>query len=80
MEEKKYNDILCFLKDGTLPKKYPSTKGNFVRMSQQFHINANDRLMFGDKIAILLKERSSVWAEFHSHSGRDKCWKRIKDR
>ena len=80
MDEKNYNSIVSYLKNGTLPLSFSSTKGNFIRQAQQFHVNPVGRLMFGNRIVLKLEERAPLFAQVHNHSGRDACWKRIKDR
>ena len=65
MEKSKYQQIKKYVALGILPEEFPSTKGNFIKMARQFHVNGNGRLMFQNLIVLLKSERQSLFEELH---------------
>ena len=52
MDEKKYKEIVDSLKHGTLPKKYSSTKLNFLGVTEKYDLNKKKVLLRDKKIVV----------------------------
>lgn len=47
-----YSDIKRFILSGILPEKFTSTKGNFIKQSQNYTVNAKGTLLRAGKIVV----------------------------
>ena len=80
MEAKEYEEIKKYLETGILPTKFPSTKGNFITTANRYDININGALLRNGRLVAQKSEMFDIWTTFHTHSGRTKCWDKIKAR
>ena len=88
-----YNDHVKYLKNGSFPLKFESTKSNFKRASKSMTLNAKGTLYRDGKMVVKRSERKAIyqgnssmklhqqiWTFHKGHSGRDATWKKIKAR
>ena len=88
-----YANHVKYLKTGSFPLKFESTKSNFKRASKSMTLNAKGTLLRDGKMVVKRSERKKIyqgnlnvklhqqiWAFHKGHSGRDATWKKIKGR
>ena len=65
MDTVTYGNIWAFLKSGTLPQTFNSTKGNFITKARQFTINGKGNLEKQGKIVVRLEDRELLYQQLH---------------
>ena len=82
MEAHSYRKIRDFLLSGKLPKKFSSTKSNFIAETKRYKLNSLGNLMRNSKIVLLKSDLKVIFKECHGvgHSGRKKTWDKINRR
>ena len=80
MDTRDHNTLVKFLKYGTYPRTFKSSKSNFVSRAKKFKLNKKDCLTRSGKIVLKKQDLAQVWSECHSHQGWDKTWNNINDR
>ena len=73
-------EIIEFLKHGTLPQKYSSSKSNFLSTARKYDLNKKNELTRNSKIVVLENEKADIYNALHQHSGRTTTWNRINER
>jgi len=69
MDSKKYSSFVKYLKHGTFPSQFPSTKPNFVREAKKYRVNRKGVLLKGNLIVVKQNERKNLFDKLHEHSG-----------
>ena len=80
MEGWQYEMFSNYLRTGTLPKVFPSTKSNFVSVVKHFSLNQKNRLVRDGRIVLKASEIEDVFAQLHQHSGREKTYAKFRKR
>ena len=75
-----YRSIKKYLETGILPAVFPSSKGNFINTALKYEINGQGNLTRDALLVVEAKDAATIFATFHTHSGRTKCWDKIKAR
>jgi hypothetical protein len=69
MDSPTYKAFKGYLKNGRFPRKFPSTKSNFVRESKKYSLNKKGVLLRKNLIVVKKGERKRIFEEMHHHSG-----------
>ena len=70
MQTRTYNDLVKYLKKGSFPSRFPSTKSNFVREAKKYKVNKKGVLLRGKLIVVKKSERKKIFNDMHHHSGK----------
>ena len=71
MQAKEYRDFANYLRNGTLPGSFPSTKSNFLKTAKKMKINRKGVLLRDSRIVVKHSERHKIFEEMHQHSGKN---------
>ena len=69
MDAQTYAGFRNYIKYGRFPKKFPSTKSNFVREVKKYSVNKKGVLLRGNLLVVRKNERKRIFKEMHQHSG-----------
>lgn len=62
-----HKQICEYIKNGTLPPFFNSTKANFVAKTKKYKLNDNEKLTRNLKPCVLLHEKQSIFDALHSN-------------
>ena len=78
MEDSLYQNVLAYVAHGELPDDYPSTKSNFLSLCAHYTVNEKGYLCREGKVVVKESDLPRLWSEYHSHTGMNATWKRIR--
>ena len=78
MEDKEYSGIMRYLKTGRFPKTI-SSRSNFKKAAKKYRLK-NKMLHRYGKIVVKECEKEEIFSKYHTHSSRDACWAKIKEK
>ena len=65
MEDRKYEAIVEYLRNGNFPSNFDSTKGNFKANAENYTLNGRGNLIRDEKIVVKMSDIPTIWAQYH---------------
>ena len=69
MDSTTYKNIVIYLRHGSFPSNFTSTKGNFIALANLHALNSKGTLLREGKPVVKANEVEKIWEQFHQHQG-----------